>query len=223
MSETRKNYLPDKTVSQLKFLSKNIGKLNVGNKRSELWIYSDGGGGYEWDQIDVGIDGKGNLVTCFQSGCSCNGPEEPTPDTTIHLENGMYVETESYYDSGNNIDGLIEIAETLFNVLKKKKISAEKVIAIPNLEIRRAAIEFIGMEVFIRNANPIIVDTDEKHGELLCLKLKGDEDIMLVHVKDPSTDREYFLRVPPTIKNAAQARAWTFGFNEKDFVLIKET
>ena len=35
----------------------------------------------------------------------------------------------------------------------------------------------------------------------------------VLRVKDPSTARIYFLRVPPTIERADDACAWTFGFD----------
>lgn len=43
-----------------------------------------------------------------------------------------------------------------------------------------------------------------------------DPTARFVHVKDPSTNREYALRVPPTMKTAQEAVAWTFGFEGND-------
>lgn len=223
MSETKLHIIPEETVKKLKFISKHIKKLNVGNGKEELWLATEGDGGYDWSQFDVGINSKGELMTCFQSGCSCNGPEEPTAETTYLLEGNIRIENDSYYDTGAYLPELMDVASTLYDVLKKKTVEAEKIIKLPNAEVRRAVIEFIGMDKFIKDANPAVLDTNEVHGELLQLKLEEDEAITLLHVKDPSTDREYFLRVPPEMKNAAQARAWTLGFNEKDFILIKET
>ena len=38
-----------------------------------------------------------------------------------------------------------------------------------------------------------------------------------VQVQDASTERHYFLRVPPTIQTAAEAVAWTFQVTVKDY------
>lgn len=211
------------TIRKLKYISKNISKLNVGNK-NELWLATSGsGGGYDWSQFDVGINTKGEFTTCSQSGCSCNSPEAPIANDTLPLKPGLEIIDDSYDNPGTWLPELIKVSDTLYDVLKGKKVSAETVINLPNAEIRRAVIEIIGMEKFIKDAKPDVLDDNEIHGSLLKVKLEGDEDLTLLHVKDPSTTREYFLRVPPNMKTSAQARAWTFGIEEKDFNLIKET
>lgn len=225
MSEIKSVQVSPELVEKLKFISKNIKKLNVGGK-SELWLATDpdSEGGYEWDQFDIGVNDKGELITCHQSGCSCNGPEAPEAGETYPLVGEINAEFESYYSQGKGlIAELTEVTETLYSVLKKKPANAETIIKLPNAEIRRAIIELIGMEKFIKSANPQVIDKNEAHGELLKISLEGDEDMVLLYVKDPSTTREYFLRVPPSMKNSAQARAWTFGFDETDFHPDQET
>jgi hypothetical protein len=44
-----------------------------------------------------------------------------------------------------------------------------------------------------------------------------------VQVQDASTEREYFLRVPPTIQTAAEAVAWTFGLFAEEYHPADET
>jgi hypothetical protein len=41
--------------------------------------------------------------------------------------------------------------------------------------------------------------------------------------RDASTERRYFLRVPPTIRTAAEAVAWTFGLSGQDYYPALET
>ena len=43
-----------------------------------------------------------------------------------------------------------------------------------------------------------------------------------VRVKDSSTKREYYLRIPPTIQEADEGVAWTFGLSEKEYQPEKE-
>ena len=44
-----------------------------------------------------------------------------------------------------------------------------------------------------------------------------------VQVQDASTERQYFLRVPPTIQTAAEAVAWSFGLPGKEYRPEQET
>lgn len=222
MSEI-KCFITKDTIKKLKYISKNMSKLNVGNK-NELWLATtEDGSGYDWSQFDVGINSKGEFITCSQGGCSCNSPEAPTADTNYPLIGELEITDDSYDNPGTWLKELVQVSDTLYDVLRKKKVGAERVINLPNAEVRRAVIELIGIEKFIKDAKPDVLDDNEIHGTLLKVKLEGDEDLTLLHVKDPSTTREYFLRVPPDMKTSAQARAWTFGFNSQDFELEKET
>lgn len=47
--------------------------------------------------------------------------------------------------------------------------------------------------------------------------------LMYVQVKDPSTDRQYFLPVPSTMKKAKQAISWTFRLKEDEYNPIQQT
>jgi len=38
-----------------------------------------------------------------------------------------------------------------------------------------------------------------------------------VRVRDSSSEREYYLRVPPEIMRADEAVAWTFGLTEEEY------
>jgi hypothetical protein len=44
-----------------------------------------------------------------------------------------------------------------------------------------------------------------------------------VQVQDASTERHYFLRVPPTIQTAAEAVAWSFGLSVEEYGSTHET
>ena len=55
-------------------------------------------------------------------------------------------------------------------------------------------------------------------------KLPRNNPYIAVHVTDPSTEREYYLRVPPEFKDKTPraAVAWTFNVAEKDYHPIAE-
>lgn len=226
MSETKPTVvIPKATVRKLKNISKKLKKLNIGGDQDIFWIAlgDDSYDAYSWSQFEIGLTRDSKIVTCYQSGCSCNGPEQPTPDKTFELgTTDLEIDKDDYReDSELAVKDLIPTVDTLYKVLNDKDATPKEIIALPNAEVRRAVVEIVGYEKIVEDAETL--DDSETDGILLRIPLQGDEDIVLVHVKDPSTDREYFLRVPPEMKTARQARAWTFGFEPDEFVLTKES
>ncbi len=221
MSGTKTVVIPEPTIRKLKNIAGKFKNLNTGAVGDEFWIGTGGGGGYDWVQFDIGVNKDKELITCSQAGCSCYGPEEPTADVTYELKGS--IEFEEGYDGekGEAVEDLIKTTDTLYKVLNSKEVSPQEIIGLPNAEIRRAVIELVGYEKLTEHAE--VKDESEVDGTLMVIKLQDDEDLTLLHVKDPSTTREYFLRVPPKMKTARQARAWTFGFEAEEFVLDKET
>jgi len=90
----------------------------------------------------------------------------------------------------------------------------------PNLETRRVMIEKLygGMGGFMKFIGAEPVHKDET-GELFRVQVgRGrNRELAYVHVTDPSTGREYWLRVPPSMRTAREAVAWTFGLNEQEY------
>ncbi len=83
-----------------------------------------------------------------------------------------------------------------------------------NIELRRALIDKFGVANYLRETCAGIKDQSEL-GTLYLKQMPGDEPIALVRVKNstPEADgtyKEYFLRVPPTMKTVQEAVAWTF-------------
>jgi hypothetical protein len=102
---------------------------------------------------------------------------------------------------------------------RPETITVAEVLAERNAELRRVLLERFGFERFMREAGAAIVDQDRDPGgerQLLRLKLEGDEDLVCVSVRCPSTGRHYLLRVPPTMQTCRQAVAWTAGFSDPD-------
>lgn len=218
MSEIKPLTIPSTTVKKLRNIAGKFSKLNTGSTSDEFWLASStGGGGYDWSQYDIGINKTKQLITCSQSGCSCNGEEQPTSDGCgTDLKGAIELDMQdSYYEPQEALAELIEVTNTLYKVLNDKSVSPKEIIGLPNAEVRRAVVELIGYDKIVSEAQ--VLDESETDGTLLKIPLQEDEDIVLVHVKDPSTTREYFLRVPPNMKTAKRARAWTFGFTEGDF------
>jgi hypothetical protein len=117
----------------------------------------------------------------------------------------------------------VEVTEQI--ILKPYELKAKQALAEQNAEVRRVMVERIGMERFLSEAGASEIHRHER-GELFSIDLPDDPERVLraVRVKDPSTGRIYFLRVPPTIERADDAVAWTFGFDvAKQYRPIKET
>ncbi len=79
-----------------------------------------------------------------------------------------------------------------------------------NAELQQMLIEaYGGLDAYLRDSCAEVVQQDHA-GTLLRLPQRGGEPLVAVAVRCPSTGREYVLRVPPEMKTAREAVAWTF-------------
>lgn len=85
-----------------------------------------------------------------------------------------------------------------------------------NLEVRRIIQD--RMPEFAKKIGGKTISKDT-FGELLEIDLPNDPEKIAryVHVKDISTTRQYFLRVPPSITTCKAGVAWSFGLSEEDY------
>jgi hypothetical protein len=110
---------------------------------------------------------------------------------------------------------------------KPESVTAAKVDAEPNAEIRRVMVELMGYERYILESGAKLIHSDDT-GALYRKEFQDDEALVVVHVLNatPEPDgsiKKYMLRVPPTITRAREAVAWTFGMHEKDYCPAVET
>lgn len=102
-------------------------------------------------------------------------------------------------------------------VFRPEAIHGQEIMAVANAEVRRVMLERIGVERFITEVQAETLDNDQDAGgprELLRVALRGDEDLVCLSVRCPSTARHYLLRVPPTMTRCHQAAAWIAGFDD---------
>jgi hypothetical protein len=97
----------------------------------------------------------------------------------------------------------------------------------PNLEVRRFMIDMFGLDKFMLAAGARKIHTDET-GSLYMKDMLDDEPLVLVEVinRTPEPDghfKRYFLRVPPNIRTAREAVAWTFALHPEHYKPIRET
>src|SRR5262249_51708296 len=86
------------------------------------------------------------------------------------------------------------------------------------VEVRRIMQERMGAERFVWELAATYIDGGPQ-GVLYEVALPDDPEqaARYVQLLDPSTARDYFLRVPPTIPTAEEAGAWTFGLTASEY------
>ncbi len=100
-------------------------------------------------------------------------------------------------------------------------MTAEEIMAEPEVAVRRVMIERVGNERFMREAGANRLAEDST-GILWRVDLMDDEPVVCVEVTNASagpdgTYRRHMLRVPPTVRSPREAVAWTFGVSAADY------
>jgi len=93
----------------------------------------------------------------------------------------------------------------------------EEILAERNAEVRRVMIERFGYERLLERAEAEELDRDTDAGgerRLLRIEMPGDEALVCVSVRCPSTGHHFVLRVPPDMTSCHQAVAWTAGYDD---------
>jgi hypothetical protein len=106
-------------------------------------------------------------------------------------------------------------------------LRADDITAEPNLELRRIMTESYGLHRYLRDAGGRVVGQDT-HGRLWRLDRPGAEPLVMVEVVNSTPEPDgshatYWLRVPPDIRSAHAAVAWTFRLNEGTYRPLAET
>lgn len=92
----------------------------------------------------------------------------------------------------------------------------------------KSLIQRFGLDRFLRDANVDLLD-ESRYGQLYRKRMRfGDEPLMLLCVYDATPGpngkpSRYFLRVPPYMRTAKEAVAWTFGLSWRDYSPSIET
>lgn len=128
-------------------------------------------------------------------------------------------------------------------------IAFEDIEEAQNIEIREQALRKFGYENYVKegfwnnkivcvilsNNDTLYIDPSfnvDYHDEFRSTVLSRrdeekiicfDNDIAFLQVKDSSTNKTYFLKVPPTMQSVEEAKAWTFGLNPGEYNPVIET
>ena len=101
----------------------------------------------------------------------------------------------------------------------RKSLTAAVALKWENIEQRRAACEILGWSAILKELNAKVINTDDPEiGELVEVTLpdSGKERFLRVLC---GTGREFALPVPPFMKTALEAQAWTWGMDKKSFIV----
>ena len=100
----------------------------------------------------------------------------------------------------------------------KIKPSASDALYWNNTEQRRVACEIVGWDMILNQLDAVTIDknNDPEIGELVCVNIPGigEEKFLRVHC---GTGRQFALPVPPKMKTALQANAWTWGLSPQQY------
>ena len=153
----------------------------------------------------------------------------------LHKENGPAV----FYDNGTVGYFWHGVRVPSWLIMNPERITLKIILREKNIELRRCLIERFGEGKFLKE-----VGAEKEHEDKWGILWKVDRDkiskedrplpsigvgleirrlfgnvrkLKYVQVKDSSTDREYFLPVPSTMKKAKQAIAWSFKLKEEEY------
>jgi len=100
----------------------------------------------------------------------------------------------------------------------QRKLSAWEVLNTLNLEQRRVGCELVGWDKIINEVQAELIDKDDdpEIGELVKCHMPDVGMVSFLRVKC-GTGRQFALPVPPEMRTAQQANAWTWGLESGDY------
>lgn len=102
-------------------------------------------------------------------------------------------------------------------IMDKGMLTADVALSQENSELRRSACEIIGWNNVLSQLGEVVLDEDPdpQIGILVEVELEGNKE-RFIKVKC-GTGRDFALPVPPDMKTALQANAWTYGIDDVDY------
>src|SRR4029077_9845682 len=154
------------------------------------------------------------------------------------FQGGKRLHNESYAAIESDVENLYfwhGVLVPAFVVVRPDWITVKHIDTETNAEVRRVMIErykhgeeIRGAAAYMRDAGGKTLDHDERFGTLWRRELDGDEPIVILEVINSTREadgsfKHYWLRVPPDIKTAHAASAWSFDIPVKDYAPAVET
>jgi hypothetical protein len=113
------------------------------------------------------------------------------------------------------------IPVTMRTILAPDTLGAERILAEDNIEIRRVMMSRYGEGRFMEECGALKIHEDE-FGTLYSQSLNNDEPLVMVKVKNSTAEPDgtfkyYYLRVPPEMRTARAAVAWSFDLRDREY------
>lgn len=112
-------------------------------------------------------------------------------------------------------------------ILQPNFVTVDLIIETLNIELRRTLLTMYGVEKFLLDSGATEVHSD-KYGILYSRYLPYDEPLVMVQVVNSTREpdgslKDYFIRVPPTMRTAREAVAWSFGLQSDEYDPLEES
>jgi hypothetical protein len=149
----------------------------------------------------------------------------------LHCEVGPSIA----YRDGWSLWHVHGVAVPQYVIERPHEITVEKIDSETNAEVRRVMIdryhlgaEISGAAAYIRDGGGKRLDHDERFGTLWHRDVSDDEPIVMLEVVNSTREpdgsfKRYWLRVPPNMRTAHEASAWTFGLEAAEYAPQIET
>ena len=187
------------------------------------------------DQFDKNVrETLSDMSTFLRSGFAytpltravfiCRAPQISVDDIQrLHCDDGPALS----FPDGFEIFSLRGVPIDPAIILHPESLTTARIDQERNVELRRVLIDRYGIANYLRDTEAGIMDKTEA-GTLYLKQQPGDEAIAIVQVRNSTpepdgTFKEYFLRVPPSMRTVKEAIAWTFGMSAEDYEPEKET
>jgi hypothetical protein len=111
-------------------------------------------------------------------------------------------------------------------ICSPERITMDKILRAPSADVRRIMIERVGAERFIAMSGARMISRDET-GALWSWQFSSRQQWAAVEVENGSAEsdgsyRRFFLQVPPRMRSARQAVAWTYGLDEHQYARLRQ-
>ena len=161
-----------------------------------------------WNYVDE------NLVVCIERPHTIKFDEQKR----LHAENGAAIE----YSDGFAIYAWHGVNVPDEWIRDKGFLTAEMALKEPNMERRRAACEILGWAKILKDLNSEIIDQDDdpEIGTLLLVDIPQIGKEMFLQVLC-GTGRTFAMPVPPHMKTALEANAWTYDIDPKELLNLE--
>lgn len=143
--------------------------------------------------------------------------------------NGVLNGIRKQYDRDGKLESesvfirFVKIEGELKERILKNQLTAEYITKIRSAVIRRFCLEHFGYARFLTESKYEVTDKDGDRELVRIDWHRREEPLYLVRVRCPTLGIFYALRVPPHMKTARQAVAWTFDSKANNYLPLVET